>query len=82
MHRGVLVGVVGALCATVALVLGGGFVVLGPVAFGGDGCCGAQAAMPTHTVTTMATNRIAFDMGALSDLSRNSCGVAERDTKT
>jgi len=64
MHCGVLVGVAGEPCATVVLVAGGGFVVLGPDAFGGDGCCAVHAA--TQPITTVASNRIAFDMLALS----------------
>jgi hypothetical protein len=64
MHCGVVVAVAG---ATVAAVVGGGFVVLGADAFGGDACCEAQAATPTELSRRMATTRITFDIGALSD---------------
>jgi hypothetical protein len=63
MHGGVLAAVAG---ETVVAVLGGGFVELGPDAFGGDGGCDPHAAIPTQPIT-MISVRIAFDMGALSD---------------
>jgi hypothetical protein len=58
-HCGVLVAVTG------ETVVGGGFVVLGADAIGGDGCCDAHPATPTHAIAMMAMNRIAFDMEAL-----------------
>ena len=55
-HWGVVVAVTG------ETVAGGGFVVLGPDAFGGDGCCDAHAATPIQPITRMASTRIDFDM--------------------
>jgi hypothetical protein len=52
----------GALGDTVVLVVVGGFVELGPDAFG----CDAHAAKTTHPIATMAIKRITFDMNFLS----------------
>jgi hypothetical protein len=43
-------------------VAGGGFVVLGPDAFGGRGRCDAHTATPIQSIGRMASTRIAFDM--------------------